>query len=224
MAEPYFPWKDEYSVGIRLIDNDHKELFETVNELHAIIEDDLDWAAIREITNRLVRYVQEHFEREEHLMAEYWYPGLAQHRQLHHNFVRLVFAIRKIEAEAPQRLDPKKLLALLEGWLQRHIMKADREYLPYLRGDYGRRKSDLTLSIAESGKPSSAMDEDSEDQDELTTIPVQVPFSAVNTIRRCARLLRMKEEGADALESLTDPITNMTLDDALVLAKLVVRD
>jgi len=217
MAEDYFPWSDEYSVGVKLIDDDHRELFETVNELHAEIKATPSPRKMREITDRLTRYAQEHFEREEHLMAEYNYPHLIEHRQKHHNFIRMVYAIRKIEAECPDRLDPQRLLVFLEGWLRRHILKEDKAYEPALRGDYGRRKSDITEPLK------TASDGDGKENTELVTVPVQVPFWAVNVIRRCARLLRLGKEGAKAIEEITDPISGMTLDDALQIGELVLR-
>lgn len=217
MSEKYFPWSDEYSVGVKLIDNDHRELFETVNELHAEIESTPSPQKMREITDRLTRYAQEHFEREEHLMAEYHYPHLTQHRQRHHDFIRMVYAIRKIELECPDRLDPQRLLDFLEGWLRRHILKEDKDYVPALRGDYGRRNSDITAPLK------TATDGEENKKDELVTVPVQVPYAAVNVIRRCARLLRLGEAGAKAIEQITDPISGMTTSDALEIAALVLR-
>jgi len=218
MISEYFPWSDEYSVGIRLIDNDHRELFSVVNDLHALQEEDAPIDQLRDITNRLTRYAQEHFEREEHLMAEYKFPGLNAHRQKHHDFVRMIYAIRKIELECPKRLDLSKLLDFLVGWLRRHILNVDREYITFLSGDYGRRDSDLTRPLLEDA-------EDAKDGpvSEDVVVTVTVPFSAVSTIRRCARILRLGGDDAGALESLTDPISGMTIDDALEIAKVVLQ-
>lgn len=215
--EDYFSWSEEYAVGVTLIDDDHRQLFETVNELHAEIERTPSPQTMREITNRLTRYAQEHFEREEHLMAEYNYPKLVEHRQKHHEFIRMVHAIRKIELERPGRLDPQRLLVFLEGWLRRHILQADRDYVPALHGGYGRRKSDITTPLDAAPKT------DDKHRGELATVPVQVPFSAVNVIRRCARLLRLGEDAAKAIEEITDPISGMTIDDALAISELVLR-
>ena len=33
-----FEWSQDYAVGIRLIDNDHRGLFETINALHEAVQ------------------------------------------------------------------------------------------------------------------------------------------------------------------------------------------
>ena len=41
----YFPWSEEYSVHLRVIDNDHKDLVNTVNTLHEAISEGFPIAA-----------------------------------------------------------------------------------------------------------------------------------------------------------------------------------
>ena len=129
----------------------------------------------------------------------------------------MTYAIRKIELECPDRIDPRRLLEFLESWLRHHVLVVDRDYIPTLKGGYGQRKTDITtpLGAAAGDKQSNA--------EELVTLPVQVPFSAVNVIRRCARLLRLGEAGAKAIEDITDPISSMTVKDALTIARIVLR-
>ena len=173
-----------------------------------------------EIINRLIRYVKGHFEREELLMAEYKYPGLAKHRKQHQDFVRLIYAIRRIQTECPEKIDPRKLLAITEGWLKQHILKSDRDYISSLKGDFGRRKSD---AVDEPSGEAEAKANDSSIE-EIVVLSVEVPSSAVAIIRRCARLLRMGGAGAESLAGLADPITSMTSEEALTIGKVVLRN
>ncbi|PIW27316.1 MAG: hypothetical protein COW30_10920 [Rhodospirillales bacterium CG15_BIG_FIL_POST_REV_8_21_14_020_66_15] len=219
MGEPYFPWADRYDTGIQLIDNDHRRLFGIVNELHDLIENGGGPEDLKPITDDLILYTQVHFEREEILMDEYRFPHLQAHRKLHHDFVRMIYGIRKVEAESPEKLDLKKMLVFLEGWLRRHVLKADREYIPYLKGDYGRRKSDLTIPVA---KASGLSGETPQEQEEVT-VSLKVPYAAVQTLRRCANLLRQGGDHAAPLEALTDPVAAMDIEDALEIAKVVLR-
>ena len=59
-----FEWSQDYAVGIRLIDNDHRGLFETINALHEAVQQESGEAEIGNTLNALIRYVQEHFTRE----------------------------------------------------------------------------------------------------------------------------------------------------------------
>ena len=57
----------------------------------------------------------------------------------------------------------------------------------------------------------------------MVTIHVRVPLSEVATLRRCASLLRLGGKEAETLFSLTDPLKALKLDDALKIAKLVLK-
>ena len=220
MVDQYIPWSDKYSVGIRVIDNDHRDLFSIVNELHQATENNSSVTVMSEIINRLIKYVQGHFEREERLMAEYKYPGLSDHRIRHQDFVRLIFAARRIHIELPSRLDHKKLLLMLETWLKLHILKSDRKYLPFLQGDFGRRQSDL-VDIPDEGVQSqkSALDPNNN-----VTLAVEVPASAVAIILRCARLLGAGGDGAKTLQDMAEPIASISLEEALLVAKDLLKN
>jgi len=78
----FFPWSEEYSVHLRVIDNDHKDLVDTVNALHDGIKGGSARDKIGQIIGNLARYVDDHFVREEGLMEAYSYPNLAQHKRL----------------------------------------------------------------------------------------------------------------------------------------------
>jgi len=220
MTNEYFPWSDEYSVGIRIIDNDHRDLFSIVNELHRAIESNSALTVIKDLIDRLIKYVQEHFEREERLMAEYKYPGLADHRNRHQDFVGLIYAIRRIHIESPERLDHTKLLLMLETWLKLHILKSDRKYLPFLKGGFGRRQSDLIKSPVVDDQKNA----DEIHHDNIVTVNVEVPSSAAATIQRCARFLRAGGENARILGDMSDPNASMDLNEALVIAKDLLKD
>ena len=135
----FFPWSEEYSVHLRVIDNDHKDLVATVNALHDAIRDGSAKGEIGHIIGNLAHYVDDHFAREEALMEAYDYPGLADHKRIHRHLTRMVYAIRMVFASKPMEIDPAKLLRFLRDWLVHHILEEDRKYVPFLRGDDGGR-------------------------------------------------------------------------------------
>jgi len=219
MPEDYVPWSDTYRTGIRLIDNDHRSLFSTVNALHEKIENKAPVAELRQVTGELLRYANEHFEREEQLMFQYGYPALSAHRKKHHDFIRMVYAIRKIEHDNPDRLDFDRLLAFLAGWLKRHIMGEDRGYIPYLTGDANRRATDWLHVAADESDGS-----DDPEHDDEVSVTVKVRLSRIPALRRCARILNAGGEKAEAIETLTDPIKEMDFEDAIRIAEIVLKD
>lgn len=100
----YFPWSEEYSVHLRVIDNDHKDLVNTVNALHDAIREGATRGRIGHIIGNLAQYVDEHFSREEGLMEAYDYPGLARHKRIHRHLTRTVYAIRIIFGSKPKKI------------------------------------------------------------------------------------------------------------------------
>ncbi len=225
MDGKFFSWNSDYSVGVKLLDYDHQEMFATVNELHNAISDGKEEDAIAPIMDRLSRYVMEHFQREEHIMSEYGFPDVADHRRKHHDFARVIYAIRHILANCPQRLSYDRLLKFLEGWLTHHIMGEDMKYKAFMRGGYGKRNTDIVEPITSNkdNEEADARQADKRREHELVAVTVHVPVQSANLIRRCARLLQLGGEKADLLEELTDPIGSISDDEALEIAKAVVQ-
>lgn len=214
---PFIEWSPDYAVGIRVIDNDHRELFDLVNQLHEGLENGFAASSINQTTDRLIRYVKEHFKREEGLMFEYGYPGLEEHRKKHNEFVWLVSAIRKIEVECPHRLDGQKLLRFLSTWLKSHIMKTDREYLPYLNSKAAEPVKERREISATAYLETESVEAD------LVEVTIAVPPDRADILKRCAAILRAGGPAAASLYEVANPIAAMTTKDALEIARPLLR-
>lgn len=212
----FLPWSDNYSVHIRAIDSDHKELFDTVNQLHTAIEQQRPHEEVSFTINLLARYVKEHFAREEQIMAQYGYPKLAQHKTQHQRLKHMVKAIRRIHDEEPERLDPAKLLKFLSDWLTNHIIRSDMEYATYLNNEF---KWPLAQEQAEQApKP-----DGSEQKPQIQAITVKVPAGQADTIRRLAHVLVQGGEDAVAVESFAEAVNEVGLEEAVEVAESVLR-
>ena len=216
----YFPWSEEYSVHLRVIDNDHKDLVSTVNVLHEAIRDGAPSGRIGQIISNLVKYVETHFSREEKLMETYCYPDLARHKRIHRHLSRTVYAIQVIFASKPKKIDPIKLLTFLREWLIHHILEEDTKYTPYLRGDLDTE----TRSVADvSGIPrmpelrGDLLDEEEE------TVTLTIPAAKVAVLRRCARMLTEGGKESIAIEDIVMPVSQMTFEEALHFARPILR-
>jgi len=225
MSEKKFEWNPEYSVGIKLLDYDHQELFATVDELRSAIEEGTERKVFNPILNRLSKYAMEHFQREEHIMSEYGFPETAEHRHRHQEFTKLVYSVRRLHINKPEKVSYNRLLKFLEHWLVHHILGEDMKYKSYLRGGYGKRATDITEPLAD-GNEHKTFPESGEQRKkaELATVSVLVPAASKTTIRRCARLLQLGGEKAALLEELADPIGSITDDEAERIAMVVLDD
>jgi hemerythrin len=85
-------WEDRYSMGITAIDEQHKKLFEMTNSLYdaCLKGEEPARRYFKEVIHDAVNYVQFHFTSEERLMERLKFPGLAEHKEEHTDFVRKV--------------------------------------------------------------------------------------------------------------------------------------
>ncbi len=208
-----FEWSSGFSVGNRLIDTDHRGLFEAMNELHDAVEHRRGEAEIGHTITYLIRYVREHFEREERLMRECGYPEFAEHKNEHRKLTRQVFAVQKLYEADHNLVDLEKLVEFLRGWLIRHVLGSDMDYAPYLK--------DSTLAAAvESPKGCGAPDA-AEVEQAMETVQVMVPVGKAAVVERCATILTAGGAEAEALEECANPISAMTLGEAKTIADFV---
>jgi hemerythrin len=84
-----FKWKQEYELGIKEVDKQHKELFDIGNELYSftICNSNVDrHDDIKNIIEKLISYSEEHFKYEEFFMESHDYPDLKEHKNEHAYF------------------------------------------------------------------------------------------------------------------------------------------
>ena len=73
----------ELSVGVKMLDCDHRTLFETIKELQRMAARDVDPRRTSSLLSKLAEFTLTHFALEEGMMAATKFPGMALHR-LHH--------------------------------------------------------------------------------------------------------------------------------------------
>ena len=79
----YIGWKKFYTVNNPMLDAEHKQVIENINELYVSMNGPMDSAAKKQVLERLVQYTQTHFDHEEKIMQEVGYPDAAAHKALH---------------------------------------------------------------------------------------------------------------------------------------------
>jgi len=125
-----FEWKDSYSVKVVALDNQHKKLFATAEELHKAMLAGQGRDKAAEVLNRLIDYTVDHFATEEKMMEKHNYPLLATHRAEHRALTDKVVTFRK-EYDAGKVAIPMLMTFLLD-WLKHHIQTVDQKYSGFL--------------------------------------------------------------------------------------------
>jgi len=127
-----FQWQDSYSVKVLAMDNQHKKLFDLVNELHDAMCSGHGRDVAGDILRRLIDYTVQHFSAEEALLERYRFPGLAAHRAEHKALTSKVHEFKK-EFDAGT-CDVIRLAKFLRYWLKDHIQNVDQRYGDFLNG------------------------------------------------------------------------------------------
>lgn len=137
--ETPFAFTDKYKVGIELIDNEHRRLFEIIADVDKLIHEELlhdKYDEIMRLLGELKDYTEFHFEDEEALMERINYPQLDIQRRAHSAFIERLVGINLSELDDMddnQQEYLTELLSFLQNWLINHILKSDK-----LIGEYQR--------------------------------------------------------------------------------------
>lgn len=126
-------WRDSYSVGIKSIDEEHKNLLRLINNLQTAVRyytgEDFERRALGE----LMEYTKVHFAREEELMEKYEFPGYAEHKRQHDEMAaRADKMVARYEQDAVGAMD--EISTFLRDWLINHINGTDQAYSEFLTG------------------------------------------------------------------------------------------
>ena len=120
-------WKQEYSVGINEIDDQHKRFFVIIEKLDDIVQS----GGTREDTVRtltdLASYANYHFSVEEKYFEQYEYEETEAHTAMHNAYEKkLEDFIERLKGDDPA-LAPD-LATFSKEWLISHILKEDKKY------------------------------------------------------------------------------------------------
>lgn len=121
-------WGDKYSMGISIIDNEHKKLIGIMNKAIVLEQNGSNPKEITEVLNEMNKYAHTHFATEEAYMVQFNYPDYEQHRKEHQGFsIETMAFLDKITNSNRQLIC--EILEHLKNWLVHHIQGTDRKYL-----------------------------------------------------------------------------------------------
>lgn len=126
--DSHLVWKDEFNIGIKIIDDEHKRLFQIINKLFALKEEGTrSRRAYEEGIKYFKSHALKHFEDEESYMELIGYEELKMHNRLHRDFRE--HSLPALEKEliredySPSAVE--HFLAVCAGWLIGHTLTED---------------------------------------------------------------------------------------------------
>ena len=125
-------WKDEYSVGVRVIDNEHKQLIAMINRAYDSVENMEEEKILGSLVDDMRRYAMTHFATEEKLMAQHGYPFSDEHKKEHNDFMITAASSDNMLGGGNVPVEPTKVFKYLADWLRKHIMSTDKKFGSFL--------------------------------------------------------------------------------------------
>ncbi len=130
-ASNYVEWKQEYSVGIDSIDQQHMKLLNLINQLQTAVDYSTGEQFEREALDELVDYTKTHFSYEEGLMRDNDYPDFIEHKAQHERMFKKVEEVLSVY-EQDHETAMLNAAEYLKEWLIGHINGTDKQYSSYL--------------------------------------------------------------------------------------------
>lgn len=125
-------WTDDFSVGVRKLDEQHKKI---INFLNLLIESP-DLSVHSETLNRvlpeLLRYSTEHLYYEEKLLKDNNYPDFEDHKRFHVDYIDKISDI-SIGSMGLDSRAPFELIYYLKHWWENHILREDMKYRAFFQ-------------------------------------------------------------------------------------------
>jgi len=126
-------WDDSLSIGIQLIDDQHKALIQRLSDVCEAASLRQGTREILKTLDFLVEYTEHHFSDEEKHMQETNYPGLEKQKREHQEFNAILKDMnRDFDEEGAIQALADSIQTLLMNWLATHIKVVDKEFGKFL--------------------------------------------------------------------------------------------
>lgn len=133
-----FMWTDQLSIGIEVIDQQHRRIVEYINQLDDARTNGLSREETSWLLNELVDYTISHFGFEESLQEEANYPFFVAHKKVHDLFAKRV---SEYQTKFENGEDVTKALnSMLVTWLFNHIKRDDLDYTESVKAHLKQQK------------------------------------------------------------------------------------
>ena len=127
-------WDDSLSIGVELIDDEHKMLIQKLRNLSDAFNQGLEQNKILKTLDFLIDYTEFHFTDEERVMTAANYPGLDEQKKQHAEFKQtLKNILDDYQDEGPTKSLAESVNVFLINWLFSHIKGTDNKLGVFLK-------------------------------------------------------------------------------------------
>ena len=142
-------WNDGYIAGIKLIDDQHKELVQITNELYDACMKGGDEVLVcfKKTIQMMVNHAKEVFAHEEELFEQTAYPGTASHKAQHREFIKTILEHEK-KFRSGARFVPNSFARYLMEWISSHIAVNDKNFGIY----YAEKSAEMKITFQQTQK------------------------------------------------------------------------
>lgn len=127
-------WSSKLSVGIGLIDEQHKKWISHYNEVVEAIKSGKNQEQIVKTLDFITDYTDFHFHTEQKYMSENNYPGYEKHRAEHKELKDTVKGlVRDYREDGVSPSLANGIETLLGNWLVKHIQEFDLEFAKFAK-------------------------------------------------------------------------------------------
>ena len=127
--------ENKMSVGIELIDNQHKKLLNIINKLEDSITTNTQKKDSLSIVNEIIDYTMYHFKTEEDLFDKYNYEKKDEHKKEHNSLIKKILNVKDILTDDRLKRNEdyieivEEIYIFVIDWFLNHILQRDREYI-----------------------------------------------------------------------------------------------
>ncbi|MCL2068183.1 MAG: bacteriohemerythrin [Treponema sp.] len=127
-------WNNSYSMGIKIIDDQHRKVLDVANDLLKYVPKDekSEREFFKEMVGQVVDYIKVHFATEEGIMLAIKYPGYEEHKKNHEIFIQKVVKNIK-DYDAGNRAAIRNFSNFTRKWVLTHITLMDAKYIEFFR-------------------------------------------------------------------------------------------
>jgi hemerythrin len=127
-------WQNSLSIGIELIDNQHKQWIEYYNKTREAIASQQSREQISKTLGFLIDYTEIHFSTEEKYMTANRYASLQEHMAKHDELrSTLTNLVKDFEDEGITQNLTDAIDTFLGNWLIQHIQEVDTRFGAFVR-------------------------------------------------------------------------------------------
>jgi hemerythrin-like metal-binding domain len=124
----YIDWNTKYTLGIRTIDAQHKQIISLINSLYIVVQTQHNHDTLHDFISEVTLLLERHMHFEEDLMTRIQYPDQIVHAKSHKEIAQVwIYEIQQIAENEPTYPIP-----MINQLISNHILIDDKGYADYI--------------------------------------------------------------------------------------------